>query len=99
MKRLILAALAVVLAQGCTSSGYHLAGGDRAAGTVTLQCGFAPAYNCGQVTDEEELEAAEACRRWGYQDARKFGGGRVIKVGLGMSGFLQFDYQCVGDLE
>ena len=99
MKSLFLSFILIILVSGCTTAPYFVSGGNRAGGTITMNCNYSIAEACSMgVTTEMMHEAAEACDRWGYESAIPFGGIKRIPYNE-YQGRVEVDFQCMGDLE
>lgn len=86
----------------CAPSNYFLAGGDRAGGQVMLKCTQVVAHSLPcpeEPTEEQKQEAIEACKRWGYTDARPFGSVTKIPLPEGTGWTHEMPFQCIGHLE
>ena len=91
--------ISAFFAASCASTGYFLADGHRAAGTVTLVCNYDMFTSCpDEPSAEQMLTAAQACIRWGYVDAQAFGSVRDVP-GPDYTGRREIVIQCVGDLQ
>ena len=89
----------LLILSGCATSSYFLTGGDRSAGSVTLTCNYDLLdTQCEPNYQEMARAASEACSKWGYRDAEAFGGVKKVQTDK-YTGYLEMQYQCIGDLE
>ena len=90
--------IVLFILSGCATSSYFLTGGNRAAGFVTLTCNYDITTSCEPNYQEMKRMSSEACRNWGYSGAKAFGGVTDIETD-DYGGYLEMQYQCIGDLE
>lgn len=88
-----------ILISGCATSNYFVATGSRADGTVEVACNYDMFNICKHDGSPNGSSAAgQACRSWGYDGARSFGG-YTNQPRYDGTGQVRILYQCYGDPE